>query len=182
MLYVGVDVGNEGGIVAVDSVCNVVFSSVMPTLAIGEKVMDKKTGKMKKRQKIVMDFGTVRRIFDDLRHRAGVGPGGRIAMAVAIEWQQSRPEQGIASTAKLLRDFGRLEGLVAAWRIRYELPKPQTWQTVLKGAPGKGKGRSINYVSKMLPELDLLPGRKCNPHDGLADAGVIAMWMRRQDL
>jgi len=50
---------------------------------------------------------------------------------------------------------------------------------VLKDVSGDGKGRSIYVASQRVPTLDLTPGSRRKPHDGLADAALIAEYARR---
>lgn len=41
------------------------------------------------------------------------------------------------------------------------------------------KARSIAAAQRLLPDLDLSPGRRTKPHDGLADAGCLAVYALR---
>lgn len=55
-------------------------------------------------------------------------------------------------------------------------PAASRWTTILRDQPGEGKARAIALVTSRLPDLDLVPGRCRKPHDGLADAGALALW------
>ncbi len=55
-------------------------------------------------------------------------------------------------------------------------PAASTWTSILRDQPGEGKARSIALVSSRLPGLHLVWGRRRVPHDGLADAGALALW------
>lgn len=55
-------------------------------------------------------------------------------------------------------------------------PAASRWTTILRDQPGEGKARVIALVTSRLPGLDLTPGRIRKPHDGLADAGALAVW------
>jgi hypothetical protein len=50
------------------------------------------------------------------------------------------------------------------------------WTKMLRDVSGEGKARSVGYVSSRLPDLDLTPGKRRKPHDGLADAGCLALY------
>jgi hypothetical protein len=77
------------------------------------------------------------------------------------------------------RRFGQLEALL--WSLEYEVIGVQArrWQTAL-GFKGDTKAASLAYVRKHHPEVNLIPPRARNPHDGLADAVCIAVWGSRQ--
>lgn len=157
MIVLGIDPGNTGGLVCIDDIGDVAGQWIMPTVDVGTK----------KKKRLVLDIYAVEMILMGIP-----GLGG-----VAIEFQQPFPKQGLSSTGKLMRAFGQLEGIVMARGHRYELPRPAQWQKVLAGVEGEGKQRAAIYAARRLPDLDLYPGRKRKPHDGLADAACIALWM-----
>jgi hypothetical protein len=55
-------------------------------------------------------------------------------------------------------------------------PAASSWTAILRDQPGQGKARAVALCSTRLPGLDLTPGRRRKPHDGLADAGALALW------
>ena len=73
------------------------------------------------------------------------------------------------------RRFGQLEALL--WTLEYEVIGVQSrrWQKAL-GLTGDTKAASLAYVRANFPDLNLIPPRARNPHDGLADAVCIAVW------
>jgi crossover junction endodeoxyribonuclease RuvC len=77
------------------------------------------------------------------------------------------------------RRFGQLEALL--WSLEYEVIGVQSrrWQSAL-GFKGDTKAASLAYVREHFPDLNLIPPRARNPHDGLADAVCIAVWGSRQ--
>jgi crossover junction endodeoxyribonuclease RuvC len=155
-VVVGVDPGLRGGIVALRG-NEVLMAECMPTLQVGKS-------------KKIVDVVT-------FAHRLeGVGP-----TVVAIEAQQSMPGQGLSSTFKTGRGFGQLEGVCYGLRIRFEVPRATAWtKTILKGVAGEGKQRGISFIQRRLPHLDLSPGALRVPHDGIADAACIALWMQQK--
>jgi len=73
------------------------------------------------------------------------------------------------------RRFGQLESLL--WTLEYEVIGVQSrrWQSAL-GFKGDTKAASLAYVRANFPDVNLIPPRARNPHDGLADAVCIAVW------
>ena len=99
---------------------------------------------------------------------------------VALERQQPMPKEGVRSVFSIGRGFGLWEGLVHGLGLPLYVVRPREWQVVLHGLPGEGKARAILAVEQRLPQLELLPGKLRKPHEGLADAACIAMWLARQ--
>lgn len=57
---------------------------------------------------------------------------------------------------------------------------PKTWQAaILSGVQGSGKQRAVNWCRVFVKGLDLYPGRRTTPHDGMSDAACIAEYARR---
>jgi Holliday junction resolvasome RuvABC endonuclease subunit len=162
-VFVGIDPGNEGAIVAIDTEKGLVYCTVMPTVDVGDS----------KKKNIIVDALSFKQIVEDLmsEHNA----------TFAIEVQQAFPEQGIASTAKTMRAFGIMEGILIGVGASYRLVRPKQWQAVRHGVTGVGKELSCRFVESEVPALSLRPGRKRTDHDGLADAACMALFIRRWD-
>ena len=58
--------------------------------------------------------------------------------------------------------------------VDLHFPPSQRWKKVLE--TGTDKAASIALVKRLLPQVDLLPGRKRTPHDGIAEAYAMALW------
>ena len=87
-----------------------------------------------------------------------------------IEKVHAMPGQGVTSMFNFGMGYGLLRMALAANQIPYQLVTPQAWKKkVLAGLP-KDKSSAINYVARKYPNVDLIPGRKRTPHDGIADA------------
>jgi hypothetical protein len=98
---------------------------------------------------------------------------------VIIEKQQSRPMEGRSSVFTTGYGFGLWVGICSALGLRYRVVPPQTWMRAVIGSkPAKGdkKARSIIEAQAQVPELPLTWGRRRKPHDGLADAALIATY------
>ncbi len=87
-----------------------------------------------------------------------------------IEKVHAMPGQGVTSMFNFGMGYGILRMTFTACNIPYQLVTPQAWKKyVLAGLP-KDKSSTINYVARKYPNVDLTPGRKRKPHDGIADA------------
>lgn len=96
---------------------------------------------------------------------------------IVLERQQSMPGQGVASTFKIGFRYGELYGMIRAMHLPVKRPSAREWTRVmLQGAEGEGKARAISVVKKLLPGLGLRPGRCRVDQDGLADAGLLALY------
>lgn len=74
-------------------------------------------------------------------------------------------------------------GLCSGLGIECRLVLPQAWQrSMLEGAQGEDtKARSVWAAQRLFPSVSLLEGPRCRkPHDGLADALMLAEFGRRQ--
>ena len=159
MIFLGIDPGLDGALVVVDDDGVVLESLLMPRVGGSKGAIDG------------------RAIHDWL-----IGfrdcPG-----CAALEAVQGRPpgKMGVGSAITAGRGHGLLEGLLLAGGWRYEVPAPARWQKEMHaGCPGADpKTRSVLAARRLLPTLDLTPGRRTKPHDGLADAGLLALHARR---
>lgn len=80
---------------------------------------------------------------------------------------------------------GRLGMEHMAWRmllalhgVPYEVLAPRAWRRragVVVPVKGDPKAATIAHVGRLLPTLDLYPGRCKQPHDGLADAAGMCL-------
>lgn len=95
-----------------------------------------------------------------------------------------RQFQGTASQFEFGRSFGTLEGMLAAFRIPYELVRAQQWQGAIHIGTNRkdpAKIRSKQAVVRLFPRVDLRENERCRvPHDGLVDALLIAEFGRRR--
>jgi crossover junction endodeoxyribonuclease RuvC len=163
MIYIGIDPGLEGGIVAINSRLAVVAAVPMPTA--------------KQPTHNEIDVAKIAALLTELRlDHAG-------DLLVAIETlPYGRPGQrGVASAQTMGVNYGMLRGCLETMGIPYFLVGAQRWQKEVCPGSGDPKLRSIAFCKKALPALDLTPGAKKKPHDGMADAACIAVWMRKQE-
>lgn len=94
---------------------------------------------------------------------------------IFIEKAQAMPKQGVTSMFKYGREYGRILGMIETTGIPYELVPPRTWQKeAYKGIITKGKSRSFIACHRLYPSVSLIPEGCRVPHDGIADALLIA--------
>lgn len=98
-----------------------------------------------------------------------------------IERQQAFPKQGVNSVFTIGDGYGLWRGIVIGLGIPFQVVAPKTWQKAMHGvASGDPKGRSIMACQRMFPHVSLLKSDRCSkPHDGIADALLIAEYGRR---
>jgi hypothetical protein len=99
--------------------------------------------------------------------------GDASAVHVVVERAQSFPGQGVASSFRYGRDYGRILGVLDVLGWPYETVPPGVWhRAVVGGDPADGKARAALVVAQRLPDLELRPGRRRVPHSGIALWGV----------
>ena len=106
----------------------------------------------------------------------GIHAEHRIGLAV-LELYAGRAGEGGGSLLTVGVGWGAWYGLLCGLEIPVLTPASSSWtREMFRGVSGEGKARSVALCRAMLPDLDLTPGRKRVPHDGLADAACLAMW------
>jgi hypothetical protein len=155
MIYVGIDPGFSGAISALDSQGELICLRDMPVITDGRK-----------------KHYNVTAMVDILRELSLEGK-----VHAMLERSQAMPGQGVTSMLKIGIGYGIWLGIFAGLGIPFSTVRPHEWvKTVLAGLPGKGKERSILWVSQNFPEADLTPGRRTKPMDGRADAICLAKY------
>lgn len=157
MIAAGLDPGKQGGIVIVES--------EGPALVVREQIMLDALGD---------GWWTPQLMAETLRSLP-------MPDRVGLEQVQIRPGQGGQMWTAIR--WGYLHAACCyAWPgASMWTPTASAWMgSALKDQPGTGKDRAVALVSSELPWLDLTPGRRRKPHDGLADAGALALWALRR--
>ena len=173
MLTIGIDPGLDGSLVAIaDGVP--VFSVITPTHKVKQgrgvrKVYDVANMNLALEQICASTFSQGRGEYErpDL---------------VCIEATEPRPPKGRSACHSLGLSRGLWEGLIAARQWPYQLVRAAEWlPKMTKGVPGKGtKDRTILAASRLLPTLSLERSKRARkPHDGIADAGLLAIYAAR---
>ena len=96
----------------------------------------------------------------------------------AIEKVGAMPGQGVTSMFSFGQGYGLWRGIVVGLGLSYELVRPQAWQKEMLAGLPRGKQTKESAVQKakqLWPEIPI--NRKKDW--GLADAALIAEWLRR---
>jgi crossover junction endodeoxyribonuclease RuvC len=160
-IYIGIDPGKDGALVALNT-----NGEVEATFLTGRDFTTT-IGKGSKKEYLISRMNYALKC---------LGGKHKIKL-VSIEKQSARPGQGVTSTFSTGYGYGLWLGVLSANGIPFVEVRPKTWVShVLKDTPGEGKNRSVYVVMNRLPSLDLTPGKRRKPHDGLADAACLAMY------
>lgn len=165
MRRIGIDNGAKGAIVVIDGKTQPVTVEPMPVINVGV------TRKGKKGTKNVLDM---HRVVDVLREARDTSGGDVFAV---LEHAQVFPGEGRSTAFTAGRGYGAMEMALVSLGIPYEIVRPRAWQKeVLSGVEGADtKARSVIKCRRTFPTIDLTPGRRRKPMDGVADAACMAL-------
>ena len=106
---------------------------------------------------------------------AGVDVGGTFTDLVIFD-----PATGAVRMAKVPTTLpNQSGGVLDAFRIPYELARPQKWKKEFSCT--SDKNTSIEVAQRMFPNADLRRTPKCKgPHDGICEALLMAEYARRR--
>ena len=161
-VFVGLDPGMTGGLAAVDKEGSLLSVIAMPRV-------NGSTGPQ--------DYHAIKEWVAAMKRLWKV--------EASLERGSVRPGEWFKSTLTAGTNWGFLKGMLVAIGARYVEPTPQVWKKAL-GLPkrsGKerkqGKQDAVVLATQLFPGIDLTPGRKKVPHDGMAAAVLIAEYTRR---
>ncbi len=152
---VGIDPGKSGGWVILDSKSRILKYGIMPI--VGGEIW-------------------ITQLADLL------SPLPAEEVLVVLEKVHSMPKQGVKGVFSFGLGYGKLLGMCQALKLRYELVTPQTWKKLVLQSTKQDKDAAIEFVQRRYPEVNLTPGSKKKPHDGIADALCIAVWATRTQI
>lgn len=104
-------------------------------------------------------------------------------LVIGLEHVHAMPKQGVSSTFKFGSTFGKIQGILAAKHLAYELIRPQEWMGVmLAGEPKEmKKERAKNVAVRLFPDINFRATERSHTvHSGMADAVLIAEYLRRK--
>lgn len=101
---------------------------------------------------------------------------------VYIERQQAMPKQGVSSTFTIGINYGMILGALTALAIPYVEIRPKAWKDRILAGTSKDKDAAVLHVENRWPGVNMCPGRKRKPHDGIADAVCIAEFGWKSEL
>ena len=165
MRRIGIDNGANGAIVVIDGRRNPTAVVPMPTIDVGV------TRKGKRGTKRLLDMRSCLEVFLAAKNAAD---GDCFAV---LEYAQVFPGEGRSTAFTAGRGYGALEMALVALSIPYAIVRPRAWQkAVLTGVEGADtKAKSVLKCQREFPTIDLTPGRKRKPMDGVADAACMAL-------
>lgn len=163
-IRIGIDNGANGAIIAIDQSHKVLLALPMPVIDVG--VM-RKGKRGKKRVLDMVEVVTHLRKLKELDDN----------IFAVQEHAQVFPGEGRSTAFTAGRGYGAMEMALVALQIPYEIVRARAWQTaVLKGVEGVDtKARSVLKCRRVFPDIDLTPGRRRKPMDGLADGAMMAL-------
>lgn len=157
MIYIGIDPGKKGGVAALAEDAEVYLCKPIPVIV----------GKTKSEYDIP-------RLFSALINQGKA--------RVFIERLVPMPPKMGGGAANYQRGFsmGMLQALCVALKMPWDIVSPSVWQKAFWKSTGDTKQKSILHAERLFPDVDLLPTeRSRKPHDGMADALLIAEYGRR---
>lgn len=105
-------------------------------------------------------------------------PEERLGAFCVVEHVNAMPGQGVTSCFSFGQNFGFILGLLTAFRIPYELVRPQKWKKEFSCT--SDKNTSIEVAQRLFPGVDLRRTPQCRkPHDGICEALLMAEWGKR---
>ena len=127
----------------------------------------------------VLENGAVRAYpFDETAYIAVLGQVDPRAAVCCLEHVGAMPGQGVTSMFHFGENFGFLQGLLRAYRIPFELVRPQKWKKAFSITGDKNS--SIQVCRRLFPEASLLRTPKCRKEDdNMAEALLLAEYARR---
>lgn len=95
-----------------------------------------------------------------------------------LEHVGAMPGQGVTSMFTFGQNFGYIRGLLEAFRIPYELVRPQKWKKVYSITGDKNS--AIAVCRRLFPAVPLHRTERCRTDDdGMAEALLMAEYARR---
>lgn len=100
-------------------------------------------------------------------------------MRCCLEKVGAMPGQGVTSMFTFGTGYGFIQGVLTAYGIPYQLVPPQTWKKAF--SLNSSKQTSIEVCQKLFPSMNLMRTDRCKkPHDGMAEALLMAEYARRK--
>ena len=101
------------------------------------------------------------------------------AAVCCLEHVGAMPGQGVTSMFNFGTNFGFIQGVLRAYKIPFELVRPQKWKKEFSITADKNS--SIAVCKRLFPEVNLLPTPRCKKEDdGMAEATLMALYAQRK--
>ena len=95
-----------------------------------------------------------------------------------LEKVHAMPKQGSVSMFSFGENYGWLKGVLDACRIPFQESPPQTWKKEF--GLNSDKVKSIEVCRQLFPNAELIPPNCRKPHDGIAEAILMAVYAQRK--
>ena len=96
-----------------------------------------------------------------------------------LEKVSAMPHQGVTSMFNFGKNYGYIKGVLEAFSIPYQEVPPQKWKKEF--GLNSDKAASVEVCKRLFPDVDLLATPRCKkPHDGMAEALLMAEYARRK--
>lgn len=116
-------------------------------------------------------------LFDEAVYKTLIA-GLRHKSMVMLEQVGARPGQGVSSMFTFGANYGWIQGLLYAYDVPYQTVTPNKWKREFSVT--KDKKSSVTVCQRLFPNVSLLATEKSRvPHDGLAEALLLAEYARR---
>jgi crossover junction endodeoxyribonuclease RuvC len=115
---------------------------------------------------------------DDALHNdlCRIKPAGAVC---CLEKVGAMPGQGVTSMFNFGVSYGYIMGVLETYRIPYQEIPPQRWKKEF--GLNSDKAASVEVCRKLFPDVNLLATPRCRkPHDGMAEALLLAEYARRK--
>lgn len=117
--------------------------------------------------------------FDENAYIAVLGAVDPHGAVCCLEHVGAMPGQGVTSMFHFGENFGFIQGVLRAYKIPFELVRPQKWKKEFSITGDKNS--SIAVCKRLFPDLNLLPTPRCRKEsDGFAEAALLAEYARRK--
>lgn len=165
-IYVGIDNGLDGAIVAIDDAGKIVVRHTMPVIK----------GAKSRRE---YDMQQITTMLSNIQQFAF--SSGQLPVVVGLEKAQVTHIAGKNSCFMMGYCYGMMQGILNSMKISYVVFRAVDWQKeIFNGMSGTDtKQKSIIYAKRKYPEQDWRKSdRSTNEHDGLTDALCIANYLK----
>ena len=96
-----------------------------------------------------------------------------------LEHIGAMPGQGVTTMFNFGTNFGFIQGVLRAYKIPFELVRPQKWKKEFSITGDKNS--SIQVCKRLFPEVNLLPTPRCKKENSdYAEAALMAEYARRK--
>jgi hypothetical protein len=168
MIFIGIDPGLNGAMAVLNPDLPHNYVQDTPYVEVMGKTKTKKGNLKIKREYFVSEMAKMLEPYSKIHFENVI---------VVIENVHSMPGEGVSAAFSFGKGLGLWEGIIAAYRLRYEKITPQRWKKAMLDGMGKEKDASRLQAQRLFP--DLAEHLKLKKHHGRGDAILMAEFMRR---